>query len=176
MKRRISPSRYTSTLYSDITGYRGAAIDVSQSLYLLRDVLKQLKLSDTPVKSFGWDWPAMTLGEVVGRCITADSVLYDAVEVTRRVEQGIEQSEVCSRAAGVLFDAATFAAGFSGSSPNSERVAIHYHAMRQWAGVGVLLSRIKQRQSPVEHMKLVRARATLREAERMSKRRQREGG
>lgn len=163
VKRRISSSRYVSMLYPNSTGYRGASLDVSQSLYLLQDVLKQALLSDAPVKSFGWDWCAgsgslvhMTLGEVVERCILAYGVLFDAVDVALRVTAGIEQAEVCSESNYAIFQ----------HEANEELAASFYRDAAQWDRVRELLERIAARKSAVGYQEMVRARATLRYCER----------
>lgn len=175
VKRRIPAGRYRSMLYPDITGYRGASLDVSQTPYLLQDVLKaepraepiQARLSEAPVKSFGWDWcvgsgmtPGMTLGEVVERCILAYGVLFDAVDVALRVTQGIEQAEVCSEANYALFQHEANEDGMEGLSASFYRDAV------QWDRVRELVGRIAARKSAVGHQEMVRARATLRYCER----------
>lgn len=150
-------------LYADITGYRGVSIDVSQSLGLLQDVLRQARLAEAPVKSFGWEWePAggMTLGEVVERCISAYGVLVDAVDVALRVTQGIEQAEVCSEANYAIFE----------QEANEELAASFYRDAVQWDRVRELLGRIAARKSAVGYQEMVRARATLRAVDRAAAR------
>ena len=178
MKRRISPIRYHSMLYPDITGYPAAAVDVSQGLYLLQDALnrvggavpdKQARLADVPVKSFGWDWAAgqdMTLGEVIGRCITAQGVLFDATQVVVRVEHGIDQAIALCDGASVLWKVAADA-GHSELARRYLSEASHYEQ------VVTLLRRVLERKSMVPRVQVTRvwaylraARSRLREAER----------
>lgn len=192
MKRRITPSRYRSILSPssafslrsaapgsglrtepdpDITGYRAALIDLGQTLALLEDVLKQARLSDAPVSSCGWTWPGMTLGAAVKVGLEARDVVSQSVEVVDRVTQGIEHAQILSEAASVLHNAAEVR--------NPEYAKIQMSEACHWSRIASLLGQIAQGKPAVARVSVTRARATLREAERMKKRvkiREREGG
>ncbi|MGH2517488.1 MAG: hypothetical protein ACRDHP_17700, partial [Ktedonobacterales bacterium] len=165
-----SPARYTSMIYPDITGYRAASLDMGQALNLLQDVLKQAKLADTPIKTFGWEWTDMTIGQVVEKCQVAQDVLFSAVEVTIRVEQGIEQAYDMSDAAGVLRESAA-------EYGNEHEASVQLRKASHYEQIAGTLRLIASRKSAIPRIQVTRARATLREAERMkSAAKKREGG